>query len=135
MGRGSVTFASLVMGLALALSLPSTRVAAAELEAAASQAYDRYLQEATRAFLERRARSVKARTRGHADREVPLKDGEVIARPAQQDGIIDVPGGLVHHWLGQTFIGGATLHDTLKISYAYNEYHAFYKPVIASELL
>jgi hypothetical protein len=136
MARRSVTLASLLLGVALALSLPAPRLAAAELQAAASQAYDRYLEEATRAFLDRRAGILIARGKGRSIHEIPLKDGEVIARPAQHDGIIDVPGGgLVHHWLGQTFIGGATLSDTLRISYAYDDYDAFYKPVIASELL
>jgi hypothetical protein len=135
MARRSITLASLLMGVALARSLPAPRLSAAELQAAASQAYDRYLEEVTRAFLDRRAGMLIARHKGRSIHEIPLRDGEIVARPAKQDGIIDVPGGLVHHWLGQTFIGGATLKDTLRISYAYDDYHAFYKPVIDSELL
>ena len=134
MGRGSVTIASLLTALTFALGLPTHRVAAAELEAAASLAYERYVEEATRTFLERNSANLAAdKTRGN--RNSSLGDGQVIARPARQDGIIDVPGGLVHHWFGTTFIGNTTIEDTLKVSYAYDDYDEVYKPVIASRFL
>lgn len=128
MGRGSVTVVSLVVGSALALGLPAPRVAAAELEAAASDAYDRYVKQATEAFLARRDATLSAHSK-------TLGDGQVVARPAREDGIIEVPGGLVHHWFGTTFIGRATMADTLKVSYNYDDYDEVYRPIIASKFL
>jgi hypothetical protein len=122
MNRRRSAMAWLVSGLLL-LGLVHVRTVAAELEPAASVAYDRYVADATKVFLEAR--------RSH----VPPRDGEVTVRPARQDGIVSVPGGLVHHWTGATFIDRATLADALAISSAYENYHAVYRPVISSRLL
>lgn len=125
MRRAFVTAATLAIVSSLFLYVSAPRAAADELLPATSLAYDRYVKDATRAFLERQRPS----------RERSLRDGEVIADPAREDGIITVSGGLVHHWAGAIFISNVTLEDALKISHAYDEYHAVYKPVIASRLL
>ena len=135
MGRGAVTIVSLLAGSAIALGLPAPRVAAAELEAAANQAFDRYVEEATQAFLARRNATRSTHPEPRADGKPSPRDGQVVARPARQDGIIEVPGGLVHHWFGTTFIGRATMSDTLKVSYNYDDYDEVYKPIVASQLL
>jgi hypothetical protein len=111
-----------VSGLLL-LCLLYVRTVAAELEPASTAAYDRYIADATKVFLEER------RWPG-----VP-RDGVVTVRPARQDGIVPVPGALVHHWTGATFIDHATVADALAISSAYENYHAVYKAVISSRLL
>ena len=41
----------------------------------------------------------------------------------------------MHHWLGSTFIAGATMDDALAVSFSYNDYRSIYRPVIASRLL
>jgi hypothetical protein len=107
----------------LLLCLVHVRTIAVELEPESTAAYDRYIADATKVFLEER------RSLG-----VP-RDGEVTAQPARQDGIVSVPGGLVHHWTGATFIDRATVADALAISMAYENYHAVYGPVVSSRLL
>ncbi len=134
MRRAFVSAAALTLVSSLLPYLSTTSVAAAELQGATSLAYDRYVEDATRAFLERLRRS-GAVSDSRPSREGSLRDGEVTAYPARDDGIIVVSGGLVHHWAGAIFISDVTLEDALKISYAYDEYHAVYKPVIASRLL
>jgi hypothetical protein len=106
--------------------------AAADLQEHTARAFDSYVQQARRAFLERisgvaadGATVQRGATLGH----------EVTTRPAAEDGIVAVPGGLVHHWTGSTFLPGVSLQDVLAVSYAYDEYHAVYKPVRASRLL
>lgn len=116
--------------LCLCLTAPA---AAADLQEHTVRAYDSYMQQARRAFVERIGGVVADGST--VRRGAPLRDDEVIAGPAAEDGIIAVPGGLVHHWIGSTFIPGASLQDVLAVSYAYDEYHAVYKPVIASRLL
>lgn len=120
----------------LVLCLAALRSAAADLQEHTSRAYDRYAGEITQRFLERARAGTPSLTpntpssRAHAPR-----DGEMIVRPGGEDGIIAVPGGLLHHWIGASFIAGATLEDALDVSYAYDRYQAIYKPVIASRLL
>ena len=107
---------------------------AADLQDDTRRAFESYSAQATKAFLDR----VRGGgTDGHhaAAGAVAPQDGEVITHPANDDGIIDVPGGLVHHWFSSTFIAGASLRDALEISYDYNNYHSIYKPVLSSRLL
>ena len=57
------------------------------------------------------------------------------ARPGKEDGIISVPGGLIHHWAGGAFIPQATLRRAVEVSSAYDAYPSVYKEVIASKLV
>jgi len=122
MKRRRTAMAWPVSGLLL-LCLAHVRTVAAELEPESSAAYDRYMADATKVFLEDR------RSMG-----VP-RDGEVRVRPARQDGIIPVPGGLVHHWTGTTFIDHAKLADALAISTGYDNYPAVYRAIVSSRRL
>ncbi|MBI2189607.1 MAG: hypothetical protein HYU37_21185 [Acidobacteria bacterium] len=99
---------------------------AAELQPRTSQAYDAYLETATARFLSR------------VDSGGPPpagRDGVLPARPGSEDGIIGVPGGLVHHWAGAAFLRGARLEEVLAVSCAYDAYSRMYRSVIASRLL
>jgi hypothetical protein len=117
------------LALCLCLAAPAP---AADLQEHTARAYDSYLKQARRAFVQRIGGVVAD---GPTGRGASLRDAEVMAGPAGEDGIIAVPGGLVHHWAGSTFIAGASLQDVLAVSYAYDEYRAVYKPIIASRLL
>ena len=100
-------------------------VSAAMLEPRTTLAYERYLDQTKREFLAR-------------VREAPVgstRDGEVSVRPARQDGIIKLPGGLVHDWIGSAFVRGITLRQAINASTDYARYSAVYKPVIASRVL
>jgi hypothetical protein len=99
--------------------------AAAELQPQTTLAYDAYLDGVRRAFLAR-ARSLVAPS---------PSTGVLSAGPARDDGIINVPGGLVHHWKAAAFIRRATLRQGLDVSSAFANYHAVYKAVIRSRLL
>jgi hypothetical protein len=102
--------------------------AAADLQDQTRHAYDEYLDRATRLFVDRVRK-------GDATAARDSRDHDVSVGPAREDGIMSVPGGLVHHWLGSTFIAGVTMDDALAVSYEYNNYRSIYKPVIASTLL
>jgi hypothetical protein len=102
-------------------------VTAADLQEETGRAYDGYAEQATRAFLEHITSASGGATAS--------RNGEVVARPAREDGIMSVPGGLVHHWVGSTFIAGVTLKEALDVSSRYNDYPAIYKPIVASTLL
>jgi hypothetical protein len=118
------------LALCLCLAAP---VPAADLQEHTARAYDSYLTEARRMFVERIGGVLSDGS--NVRQGAALRDGEVAAGPAAENGVIEVPGGLVHHWAGSTFIAGASLQEVLAVSYAYDEYHAVYKPIIASRLL
>ena len=99
---------------------------AAELQARTSQAYDAYLDRATRAFVSRVRTPAVASAPG---------DGVISAGPAGEDGIISVPGGLVHHWVGRTLLRGVTLEHVVNVSKSYAAYDTVYKSILASKLL
>ena len=89
---------------------------AADLQEDTRRAFDGYAEQATRVFLEH-VRGARSATDGTASRAAAAsRNGEVVARPAHEDGIVSVPGGLVHHWVGSTFIAGVTLRDALDVS-------------------
>jgi hypothetical protein len=109
--------------LMLLADLPNA--AAAELTSQASLAFDEYLRQAQEAFLARLRTDVGP---------TPKSEG-VPARAGREDGIVTVPGGLIHHWVGAAFIPRATLQRTLAVSNAYDAYTSIYKEVIASKLV
>ena len=49
---------------------------------------------------------------------------------------VEVPGGLIHHWLSAVFVRGATLRQTLTLMEDYDHHQDIYKPeVVCSRLL
>ncbi|HYL63298.1 MAG TPA: hypothetical protein VE077_11830, partial [Candidatus Methylomirabilis sp.] len=49
---------------------------------------------------------------------------------------IEIPGGMIHHWIGTVFIPGATLTRTLALVQDYDHHAQYYSPqVIASKIL
>ena len=122
--RRSIRAAAVVCLCSAAIA--SAAAAAAELQPRTSQAYNAYLDQATRAFV--------SRVRTPADPSAP-RDGVISAGPAGEDGIIKVPGGLVHHWIGRTLLRGVTLEHVVNVSKSYASYNTVYKSILASTLL
>jgi hypothetical protein len=48
---------------------------------------------------------------------------------------IEIPDGIVHHWLGTVFVPGATVDKALALLQAYDRHAAIYKPAIARSRL
>jgi len=95
------------------------------VESQTAQAYRAYFEAAKAAFL--------ARVPGTSATE--LKDGVVVARPAKEDGIIKVPGGLIHHWTATVFFSGVSVQKAVDVSQAYSRYPLVYQSVAASSVL
>jgi hypothetical protein len=68
-----------------------------------------------------------------------LKQGEILVEKQETklDGKdVEVPDGMVHHWVGLVFIPGATLADTLAVVQDYDHRAELYKPeVIAAHII
>ena len=108
---------------------------AADLREESRRAFDSYAEQATRAFLEHVRNAKSAGAGSAAGANATPRNGDVVVRPVREDGIMSVPGGLVHHWVGSTFISGVTLKDALEVSSRYDDYPSVYKPIVASALL
>jgi hypothetical protein len=118
---------TLIVCLCIASVAGSRSAAAAELQARTSQAYETYLEAAERAFI--------SRVRAGSDPSGPGRTGTISAGPGGQDGIITVPGGLVHHWIGRTLLRGVTLEHVVRVSASYGTYSTVYKAIVASKVL
>jgi hypothetical protein len=68
-----------------------------------------------------------------------LRQGEILVerQETRLDGKdVEVPDGMVHHWVGLVFIPGATLADTLAVVQDYDHRAELYKPeVIAAHII
>lgn len=69
-----------------------------------------------------------------------LKRGEIfmerIETPDASGHKIEAPNALIHHWLGEVFVPGASLRDTIALMQDYNRHQDIYRPeVVRSRLL
>jgi hypothetical protein len=103
-----------------------SHAAGAELTPAAVKAYEAHVSNVTRDFLGR-ARKDAATSR--------RCDGVLQARAGSGDGILTVPGGLLHHWLGFAFVKGATMKQAETVARDYPAYSRVYKNVVSSRVL
>ena len=118
----------------LLLLLSSLPVAAEQLKAATVAAFNHYVE----LTEQRMAKDLNAGgflridtlpAAQRADDYARLHNGEVLTRHLESlEGgrAIQVPGGLVHHWLGLVFIPGASLASAINLLQDYDEQHKFY---------
>jgi hypothetical protein len=107
----------------------------AELKKETQQAWDAYIQTATSQMVDR--------THGPflwvdevPDRSHSVHNGEILVSPIGQQNPKPVASGLIHDWIGATFIPDAKLEDVLSTARDYGHYKEFYKPnVIDSKSL
>ena len=58
-----------------------------------------------------------------------LRNGEVIIHTmTAHDGPVQVPGGLIHHWMATAFVPGVTADQVLQLWQDYSRYGELYKP-------
>lgn len=127
------------------------RARATDLEPKTVQAFDQYVQQAE-AKIDSELRNgdpflwVERLPADHRDAaEAQLRAGQVVIERldvstadglAKRDKPIDVPGGLIHHWIGTVFIPGATLAQTLALEEDYDHHQDYFRPdVVRSKVL
>jgi hypothetical protein len=108
-----------------------TAVRAAELHERTRVAYEAYAATAQARFV---AEATDTRTNVPLARE-QLRSGTVLAGPGGEEGIIGVPGGLIHHWKGAIFIPDTTLDRVLDLAQSYERYPTVYPSVVAVRVL
>lgn len=124
-------------------SLP---IAVEEIPAAAQAAFDRYVEQAGRRFERQTAAPeifLDLRTWGGEAREEAhqrLSRGEIwirsLRRIDREMAEIDPGDGIIHHWIGTTWVEGATIEEALDISRDFKRYPEIYAPeVVRAEVL
>jgi hypothetical protein len=117
----------------------STPANAAELQPKTAAAFDRYVQAAERAagdgpFLWIDSRpDAERRTRLETVRQGSLVIERITAREAGKE--IDIPDGLVHHWLGAVFVPGGTVDRAVALLQDYDSHAGVYHPNVARSRL
>jgi hypothetical protein len=132
------------MALVLICAITQT-CAAADVTAAANQAYDRYVQltlAQTMQEISQPANYLWIDHQNTTDRQADLqtlRDGKlVIAQMKTLDNgkAIDAPGALIHHWVGTVFVPGVTLDQTLAFMQDYDHKVDYFKPdILISKIL
>jgi hypothetical protein len=136
----------LLVALGLVASAMTVRLqaapaaAAAELQNRTTQAFDRYVR-LTEARLNRKTPFLWIDGLPDAKRREALdvirrKELSIERLDTKENGReIDVPGGMIHHWVGTAFVPGATIEDALSVLQNYNEHHRIYAPAVAASRL
>jgi hypothetical protein len=124
--------ANILPGLVfLTVGMPGLR--ALELQPATLKAWEDYIRSADS--------SMQARLSGRQPflwvdeapgRSPLLRGGKTMVAPAVGNGIISVPGGLIHHWIGAVFIPRASITSLRAVFRDYDRYKDYYKPVVAA---
>jgi hypothetical protein len=127
-----------VHATAVAVALSVATLGAAELKEATVKAFKTYVAAAearpAKPFLWLDTRPAAERQRLLGD----LRNGELVierlrARPGGRD--LDVPDGMIHHWLGAVFIPNATAAEAVTLLQDYNRHASVYAPTVARSRL
>lgn len=120
-------------------------VTGAELKADTLDGFTRYVR-ATEARIDRQVKHPDAflyveelspERRSQVTAE--LRRGEIfLERLVTRDAAgrkIEVPAGLIHHWIGDVFIPGATIRQVLDFAQDYNHHQDYFSEIVRSRLL
>jgi hypothetical protein len=113
-----------VCGWVIVLSVP---VAAAELKPQTVAAFDRYVR-LTEARMDGELRDARRRAL-----DARLRRGELIIEKLNTlDGgkRIDVPDGMIHHWVGTVFIPDASVDRAVALLQDYDRHAEIYRPAV-----
>jgi hypothetical protein len=114
------------IGLAL---LFSGAVNGAQLRPQTAQAWQNYLASANARMIDR-AQGNFLWVDESDERLRRVRDGEIVVAPIQPNMPIAVPHGLVHHWIGASFVPGAHLQEVIARLRDYDRYDELYAPAV-----
>ncbi len=124
--------AKIPLGLALLAAGVPGLLGAIELQPATLKAWDDYVQNAAlrmQTRLDGRHRFLWIDE--EPGRRAHLQRGEILVAPVAGHGAQTVPDGLIHDWIGATFIPNATLDELFAVVHDYGRYKDYYRPVVA----
>jgi len=129
-------------GVALAFATAvGSPVTAVTLKPQTSAAFDQYVAESERQSsrtLTDAAGFLWVDRAGRPNDFAPLRNGDVVIDRLEtriDARRIDVPDGLIHHWIGVVFVPGATLDEAVAMLQDYNRHEVFFAPGVAKSRL
>src|SRR5690349_19903924 len=127
-----------VLGAAWMMAANPPDSMTAELTRPTVEAYSRYVQ-ATEARVKMEMSRPKEflyvdglQSSRRAEIEQQLKNGDIFMDrletldPSHHD--ISIPGGLVHHWIGDVFVPGITIRQAVELAQDYAHHQDIYRP-------
>jgi hypothetical protein len=125
----------------LLAALASQPVDAADLNGKTVAAFDRYVRATEERLDSPDAPFLWVDTLPAEDRKTrtaSLRQGGLIIEPLttrERGGEIEIPDGIVHHWLGVVFAPGVSLNSAVALLQDYNRHEVVYRPNIAASKL
>ena len=123
----------------MVLAASTVAAAAVELKPQTVRAFDRYVrltEERMRSEIDGETPFLWIDRLADADRDealARLRSGEVVVeRLETRDGRdeVDIPSGMVHHWVGTVLLPGVTLEQTIAMVQDYDRYPDIYAPEV-----
>lgn len=126
------------MVIALIVLFASVAPTAGRVPAEASKAFDAYAAK-LEAQIVREESAVETFVfvaGGGASDDAPraVQRGEIFVEPGGQ-AVVEVPGGLIHHWVGTVFIPRASVAQVLSVVQDYENSARYYSPEVVSSRL
>jgi hypothetical protein len=127
--------AGYIMIAVLAFNWPVAQ--AADLKQETVQAWEDYLQSAIVRIQQRLQPDAVFLWMDEApDRIEKVRKGQIVVAPAQPHIPRKVPSGLIHDWMGVSYVPGIGIRDVLPVMRDYGRYKEFYQPhIIESKML
>jgi hypothetical protein len=126
--------------LTVATAARATAAAGVDLQNRTIQAFDRYVR-LTEARLNGSAPflwidNLPDARRREAHDTVRRKELSIERLETKDNGRkIDIPGGMIHHWVGTAFVPSATIDGALAVLQNYDEHHRIYAPAVTASRL
>jgi hypothetical protein len=122
--------ATIVAALFAAVVVPQV-ASAAELQRVTLDAWNAYVRDADAHMRDRAGagNSFLWADEEHS-REQRLRKGELVVAPPTGRGTQEVPGGLIHHWIGAAIFPNGSVASLLATLHDYEGYPALYKPAV-----
>jgi hypothetical protein len=106
-------------------------VNAAELTSATLKAWEEYAESANIRMLRRLGPGqVLLWVDEDPARLASVREGEIVIAPVGHQNPERVPSGLIHDWVGATFIPDATIKDVFEVTRDYGRFKDWYRPAV-----
>lgn len=102
----------------------------AELRSETRQAWDDYMAQVSRG-MERRAQRKFLWVDELEERLQRVQAGEIVVAPIQPQMPIRVAHGLIHHWIGASFVPDVRIENVIEKIRDYDQYDEFYGPAVS----
>jgi len=112
----------------LVAAVTAISAAGADLKSETIQQWEDYIKAAETRHADRLAKGSFLSSDEVAGQTTKLRNGGVVATPADQHVPLKVQSGLIHDWTGAAFIPNAKLDDVLPVLRDYDRYKDYYRP-------